>query len=72
LRRRNASRLTTRGVHSGRPFKCDQCTADYKTKAHLKGHIKSKHEGVRHDCEYCNKSYPNLQDLQKHIAKFHP
>ncbi|RSH81227.1 uncharacterized protein EHS24_008664 [Apiotrichum porosum] len=54
------------------PFKCDQCTADYKTKAHLEGHVKSKHEGVRHDCEYCNKSYANLQDLQKHIAKFHP
>ena len=36
---------------------CQQCDKAYSTKAHLKAHIHSAHEGLKYACHECEKQY---------------
>ena len=45
---------------------CDQCEFKTKNKCHLKTHIESIHEGIKHYCNQCD-----FQSTQKHRLKTH-
>ena len=52
-------------------FKCQQCDKAYSTKAHLKSHIHSAHEGLKYICNQCEKQYTEQNSLTKHVKSAH-
>eukprot|EP01129_Flabellula_baltica_P017262 TRINITY_DN9515_c0_g1_i1.p1 TRINITY_DN9515_c0_g1~~TRINITY_DN9515_c0_g1_i1.p1 ORF type:complete len:273 (-),score=30.37 TRINITY_DN9515_c0_g1_i1:51-869(-) len=61
-------------VHSeDRPYKCHHkdCDKAYKKKSHLKIHVDSKHECVKHVCGFCGKEMSSSSSLRRHIKTIH-
>jgi KRAB domain-containing zinc finger protein len=52
-------------------FACDQCPKKYKGKHHLKTHVKSEHEGIKHECSECGNKFTQLNSLKTHIDGVH-
>jgi len=58
-------------VSKDNTFKCQQCDKAYSTKAHLKAHIYSAHEGLKYGCNQCEKQYTEQNSLTKHVKSAH-
>ena len=56
---------------SPKKMKCNFCGKGFSQTGHLKQHISSVHEGIRHKCEICGKDFSAQYNLQKHIAIVH-
>ena len=50
---------------------CQQCDYSCKQSWQLTIHVRTKHEGERHNCSQCDKKYTHKQDLNKHIKAEH-
>ena len=50
---------------------CYSCSKTYTKKHHLKVHIESVHEGIRHFCEQCGTSHKTKMGLRSHILFVH-
>lgn len=60
-------------VHEGRPFKCPQCTRDFKGKAYLDAHIQKTH--TEHSkmliCNICGNGFGYRSSLNRHQRIVH-
>ena len=57
--------------HSSEIHNCDKCEYQSKSRAHLKVHIKTVHEGVQHSCDQCDYKTARLDNLKTHIKVKH-
>jgi len=75
--KRNTTNVSNRIVtgdnqnNKERLFECNQCENQYATKEGLTNHIRSKHEGVRHDCNQCEQQFTQQSALSTHIKSKH-
>ena len=47
-------------------YKCEKCEANYQTKAGLRQHTSSKHEGICFSCKHCEYQATTKGNLKKH------
>ena len=62
------------GVHEKTlHLKCDFCEKAFSLEAHLKGHIRSAHTGLKKDlkCKFCQEVFSELLQLKTHTENVH-
>ena len=51
--------------------KCKLCGKTLSSTGALLNHIRSIHEGIKHQCEVCNKTFSTAQNLRNHFHVVH-
>ena len=52
-------------------IQCNQCKFKHRSQAHVKVHIKSKHEGYRWKCDECGKEFTSPYKMNEHMKLKH-
>jgi len=64
-------RRTQISAEDGKSTLCPDCGLDYKYKADMMKHYRSRHEGVRYACSQCDYKATKQNNLQAHIRYKH-
>lgn len=57
------------GIEIPRPFECDLCSRKFRTKSHIKVHMRSHLQQSSekcYTCQFCNKQFQNRRNYQNH------
>ena len=52
-------------------YKCDICQDTFNTRGEKERHVKSEHQGARHQCPDCKSRSREFSSLVKHVRFFH-
>ncbi|KAJ8971398.1 hypothetical protein NQ314_000731 [Rhamnusium bicolor] len=59
-------------LHDNKSFSCDRCSKMFKTKMHLKHHVRNVHiSGFAGECNHCGRIFNNRGTLRSHIRLVH-
>ncbi|XP_066293786.1 zinc finger protein 22-like [Branchiostoma lanceolatum] len=63
----NLIRMANRSREKLRPYRCDECTMQFKELSHLKKHTRTHTEKKPYKCEACSKQFGQLCSLKAHM-----
>ncbi|CAH1271088.1 ZNF782 [Branchiostoma lanceolatum] len=63
----NLIRMANRNREKLRPYRCDECTMQFKELSHLKRHMRTHTEEKPYKCEACSKQFGKLCSLKAHM-----